>query len=244
MASPTNPTRPAAEPEPAAGSATDDTASDDVFHVLRTTRSVRRRLDYERPVAPELIERCIDAAVQAPTDLDREAWRFLVLTEPEPKRRVAELYRASMDGLAERLRERRPEALAGRALPGERPTYVGLAENLHRMPALILVCSLGRPAPDPAMQVAFYGSVLPAAWSLMLALRASGLGTTWTTLLVTEERKVAEALGIPDDVTQTILLPVAWTKDAVLRPARRKGAGEVTYWNRWSTPRSGPDTER
>jgi nitroreductase len=85
--------------------------------------------------------------------------------------------------------------------------------------------------------VAFYGSVLPAAWSLMLALRASGLGTTWTTLLVAEERRVAEALGIPEDVTQTILLPVAWTRDAVLRKAQRKSADQVTYWNGWARQR-------
>jgi nitroreductase len=211
------------------------TACDDVFEVLETTRSVRRRLDFERSVPPELIERCIDAAVQAPTGLDRESWRFLVLTEPEPKQRVAELYRASMQSLGERLRDRMPK---GRELPGARPNYVGLAENLHRMPALILVCAEGRPASaDPALQVAFYGSVLPAAWSLMLALRASGLGTTWTTLLVSEERRVAEALGIPGDVTQTILLPVAWTRGAVLRRADRKGAELVTYWNGWARPR-------
>lgn len=210
------------------------TASEDFFEVVSTTRSVRRRLDFDRPVEPALITRCIDAAVQAPTGLDREAWRFLVLTEPEPKARVAELYRESMASLAGRLADRLPDALRDRALPSERPTYVGLAENLHRMPALILVCSLGRPEPaNTAMQVAFYGSVLPAAWSLMLALRASGLGTTWTTLLVGEEERVAEALGIPRDVTQTILLPVAWTKGAVLKPARRKGADEVTYWNAW-----------
>ena len=215
-----------------------DTRSDDVFEVLETTRSVRRRLDFERPVDPALIERCIDAAVQAPTGLDREAWRFLVLTEPEPKAAVAELYRSSMEGLATRFRDRLPPEMRDRGLPSERPTYVGLAENLHRLPALILVCSEGRPAPDDtAMQVAFYGSVLPAAWSLMLALRASGLGTTWTTLLVTEEERVAAALGIPPDVTQTILLPVAYTKGAVLKPARRKPASEVTYWNRWAAPR-------
>jgi nitroreductase len=214
------------------------TACDDLFEVLETTRSVRRRLDYDRPVPAELIERCIDAAVQAPTGLDRESWRFLVLTDPEPKQRVADLYRSSMRSIGERLRDRMPPSLADARLPDARPTYVCLAENLHRMPALILVCAEGRPArDDPAMQVAFYGSVLPAAWSLMLALRASGLGTTWTTLLVSEERRVAEALGIPEDVTQTILLPVAWTRGAVLRRAERKGADQVTYWNGWARRR-------
>ena len=215
------------------------TASDDFFEVVSTARSVRRRLDYDRPVEPEVIERCIDAAVQAPTGLDREAWRFLVLTEPEPKAAVGDLYRSSMEALSARLADQMPESMQGATLPGERPTYVGLAENLHRMPALILVCSLGRPDPaNTAMQVAFYGSVLPAAWSLMLSLRASGLGTTWTTLLVSEEEKVARALGIPEDVTQTILLPVAWTKGAILKPAKRKGAGEVTFWNAWGGTRS------
>jgi len=215
------------------------TASDDFFEVVSTARSVRRRLDYDRPVEPEVIERCIDAAVQAPTGLNREAWRFLVLTEPEPKAAVGDLYRSSMEALSARLADQMPESMQGATLPGERPTYVGLAENLHRMPALILVCSLGRPDPaNTAMQVAFYGSVLPAAWSLMLSLRASGLGTTWTTLLVSEEEKVARALGIPEDVTQTILLPVAWTKGAVLKPAKRKGADEVTFWNAWDGKRS------
>jgi nitroreductase len=218
------------------------TASNDFFEVARTTRSVRRRLDFERPIEPEVIERCIEAAVQAPTGLNREAWRFLVLTEPEPKARVAELYRSGFDGLSKRLGSELPADLRGQKLPSERPTYVGLAENLHRMPALILVCSEGRPHPEStAMQVAFYGSVLPAAWSLMLALRASGLGATWTTLLVTEEERVAAALGIPEDVTQTILLPVAYTKGAVLRPAKRKSAREVTYWNRWSAGRPASD---
>jgi nitroreductase len=215
------------------------TASNDFFEVVETTRSVRRKIDFERPVEPEVIERCINAAVQAPTGMNQEAWRFLVLTEPEPKERVAELYRSGFDGLAARFRDQIPPEMRDRKLPNERPTYVGLAENLHRMPALILVCSEGRPDPDnTAMQVAFYGSVLPAAWSLMLALRASGLGATWTTLLVTEEERVAEALGIPPDVTQTILLPVAYTLGAVLKPAKRKGAGEVTYWNRWSEGRN------
>jgi nitroreductase len=210
------------------------TVSNDLFEVLRTTRSVRRRLDFDRPVEREALEECIDAAVQAPTGLNREAWRFLVLTDPEPKTRIAELYRASFATLSRRLRAELQERGENRRLPHERSTYVGLAEHLERLPALILVCSEGRPDPDDrAMQVAFYASVLPAAWSLMLALRAKGLGSTWTTLLLAEETRVAEALGIPRGVTQTVLLPVAYTKGAVLRPARRRPGREVTYWNRW-----------
>ncbi|MFK7896253.1 MAG: nitroreductase family protein [Myxococcota bacterium] len=215
-----------------------NTENDDFFEVVRTTRSVRKRLDFDRAIAPELIEECIEAAVQAPTGLNREAWRFVVITEEAAKLRIAELYRAGFDALTARFQGELPEGVSRGDLPSEKPTYQGLAENLHKMPALILVCSEGRPDPvNQAMQVAFYGSVMPAAWSLMLALRARGLGATWTTLLVTEEENVAEALGIPRDVTQTILLPVAYTKGAVLRPAKRKGAKEVTFWNRWGAGR-------
>ena len=204
--------------------------------VLRTTRSVRRRIDFARPLDPAVLEECIAAAVQAPTGLRREAWRFVVLTEPEPKRAVAALYR-------EAYREVREERLAALRRAGEEiaepgPAYQMLAYRLEEFPALILVCSLGRPAPDDvAQQVAFYGSVLPAAWSLMLALRARGIGATWTTLLVAREREAAAALGIPADVTPTVLLPAGWLRDAVLREASRRAPREVTYWNAWGRPR-------
>jgi len=89
------------------------------------------------------------------------------------------------------------------------------------------------PAESVAGQVAFYGSVLPAAWSLMVALRARGLGSTWTSLHLRHADRAAHVLGIPEGVTQTVLLPVAYTKGAKLRPAQRLGARDVTFWNAW-----------
>lgn len=211
------------------GPADFDLASVDL--VLRTTRSVRRKLDYSRPVAPELIEECIEIATQAPTGRNAQAWRFLVVTEPEAKQWLGELYRRAFDHYAA-LREADPDAEPIKA------THRLLADRLHEMPALILVCIEGRPEPlSVAQQVAFYGSVLPAAWSLMLALRARGLGSTWTTLHLLHEDEAARALGIPEGVTQTILLPVGYTRGAVLRPAERRGPREVTYWNRWGERR-------
>ena len=203
-----------------------DIASVDL--ALSTTRSVRRRIDWDRPVEPEVIEACIDVATQAPTGRNAENWRFLVLTEEEPKRRVAELYRRATATYMSRA----PEG------EGPKPTVVDQAERLHEMPALILVCGEGRPDPtNPALQVAFYGSVLPAAWSLMVALRARRIGSTWTSLLLLHEAEAAQALGIPDGVTQTVLLPVGYMKGATLRPAARRPAPEVTYWNRWGEKR-------
>ncbi len=191
---------------------------------LGTTRSVRRKLDWDRPIERSVIEACIDVAVQAPTGLNQEAWRFLVLDEPEPKAELAALYRRAMQRFA--------GASTGSA--GPKPTAQGLAERLADLPALIMVCSEGQPLADSnAMQVAFYGSVLPAAWSLMVALRARRIGGTWTTLHLVHEEEAAAALGIPEGVTQTVLIPVGYMAGAKLRPAKRRPAREVTYWNRW-----------
>jgi nitroreductase len=205
----------------------------DFEEVLSTTRSVRRRLDFERPVPPDVIEAAIELAVQAPTGAGREGWRFLVITEPERKRVLAELYRRAF--------ERWTEVRSAAGGPGPRAAHRALASRLHEIPALILACVEGRPEPaNVAQQVALYGSILPAAWSLMLALRARGLGSTWTTLHLVHEREAAEALGIPPGVTQTVLLPVGYLRDAVLAPAKRRPAREVTYWNRWGERRDDP----
>jgi nitroreductase len=72
----------------------------------------------------------------------------------------------------------------------------------------------------------------------MVALRARGLGATWTSLHLMNEREAADLLGIPEDVTQTVLLPVGYTRGAVLKPAPRKAAREVTFWNRWGERRT------
>jgi nitroreductase len=204
--------------------------------VLSTTRSVRRRLDFGRPVPAAVIEECIAVSTQAPTGLFRESWRFVVVRDPARKADIAEHYRSAFDELVDtRLVAARE---AGHDVPEPRPTYRMLADRIQDFPALILVCSEGRPEPaDPTVQLAFYGSVLPAAWSLMLALRARGIGSTWTTLLAQRERAVAAALGIPDDVTLTVMLPVGYLKDAVLRPASRRPPHEVTYWDTWGEPR-------
>ena len=207
-----------------------------VHHALATTRSVRRRIDFERPVPPEVIERCIEVAVQAPTGLQQQSWRFVIATEPALKTAIADHYRAAFDELT----EERLEALraAGMEVPDLGPTYRMLADRLQDFPALILVCSEGRPEAGLAQQVAFFGSVLPAAWSLMVALRAEGIGATWTTLLTQRSDAIAEVLAIPDDATQTVLLPIGYMDRAVLRPAERHGPAHVTYWNQWGRARS------
>ncbi len=193
-----------------------------VDEVLASTRSVRRRLDFKRPVPESVLLECIDLAVQAPLGLGGESWRFLVVTAPSVKARLAELYRQALDDL-----------VSSRGIE-IKPSQQALVARLADMPAMILVCdSQPPPDSDDAGQIGYYGSILPAAWSLMLALRARGLGATWTSLLAARQAEVAEVVGLPPGALLTVMLPVAYTQGARLGKAVRRPAEEVTYWNAW-----------
>ncbi len=193
-----------------------------IDEVLSTARSVRRNLDFERPIEREVLYDCIDVAVQAPTGIAGENWRFVIVDEPEPKAAIAEIYREVLLSI-----------FAERDMP-LKPTHKALIERLHEIPAMIFVCVDGEPIGDEvSSNVAFYGSILPAAWSLMLALRARQIGATWTSLLSSRQKDVADVLHIPPGVVQTVMLPVGYTKGATMRRAARQPAAEVSFWNRW-----------
>ncbi|XOV85000.1 MAG: nitroreductase family protein [bacterium] len=191
--------------------------------LLRTTRSVRRNLDLQRPIAKSILLDCIDNAVQAPTGLAGESWRFVVVDESQAKTQLAHLYE---DVLRSLLQQRNMTM---------KPTHQALLNNLPQMPALIFVCAPVRQAEvSTAAEVAYYGSVLPAAWSLMLSLRVRGIGATWTTLLAARQAEVAEIISMPADHQHLVMLPVGYTKNAVLKPASRKSAEQLTFFNHWA----------
>jgi len=193
-----------------------------VEHVLSTARSVRKKLDFSRPVSQEDLEACIDVAVQAPTGIDAESWRFLVVTDPAIKQKIADIY---CEVMLEIGRSR------GVTL---KPTHNALMARLHEMPCMVFVFVIGEPPSNNiGGQVGFFGSILPAAWSLMLAMRARGIGTTWTSLLTSRHDEIAEILGVPAGVTQTVMLPAAYTLGARLKRAERLPAAKVTFWEQW-----------
>lgn len=204
-----------------------------VDHLLTTTRSVRKRLDLERPVEREVILECLRLATQAPTGSNQQGWRFLVVTDPELKAELGRLYRA---GGEEYLR-------AGREAAGDDPrqrrvidSAWHLLEVIDQVPAMLIPCHRGRP-PEGIAAAGYYGSILPAVWSFMLALRSRGLGSAWTTFHLAYEREAADLLDIPyDDVAQTALLPIAYTVGTEFKPAQRRPVEEITYGDRWRVP--------
>lgn len=209
-----------------------------VDHLLSTTRSVRKRLNFDRPVPPELIQECLEIAIQAPSGSNRQPWHFLVITDPEKREAIGEHYRRSFEIYnGERTRsgsvDRLPEAAQSQMRRViDSASY--LAQNMGRAPALILPCIEGiAENATPSAQAGLWGSILPAAWSLMLALRARGLGTAWTTLHLRYADEVAALLDIPDGVVQAALLPVAWFTGDDFKPATRIPAAQRTYWDGW-----------
>jgi len=208
-----------------------------VDEVLTTTRAVRRRLDLDRPVPKELLLECLEIALQAPTGSNRQGWQFIFVSEPDRKRAIADCYRRSFAAYRARPAPRYPP---GDPRAKRRPRVVAsaayLADHLHEAPWLLIPCLEGRlgEGATTAEQAAFWGSILPAFWSFMLAARARGLGTTWTTLHLAYEREVAEVLGIPYAAyTQAGLTPIAFVRGHRLQPAPRLPASAVTHWEVW-----------
>ena len=201
--------------------------------LLSTTRSVRRRLDLDRPVDRALLEQCLELAIQAPTGGNAQSWRWLVIDDPAAKAAVGESYRR----MAERFlplyrRGVGPDPQTARVL--DSAEY--LAGVIGRAPVLVIPCIEGRLRDTSPMAAAStYGSILPAVWSFQLALRSRGLGSCFTTLHLADEETAAKVLGIPSDVTQVALLPVAYTRGTDFAPAVRRGIARITYWNRWNS---------
>lgn len=202
-------------------------------HLLSTTRAVRKRLDLDRPVPRGVILDCIRVSMQAPTGSNAQRWRWVVVTDARKRAALAELY--AVTG--------RPylEAAVKSGVTGDPQTKrvydsaFYLLDVLHRVPVHVIPCVEGRiQSADNMTAASFYGSILPSVWSFMLALRARGLGSTWTTLHLPKEREAAELLGIPyGSVSQVALLPVAYTRGTRFAPAARPPAESITYWDEW-----------
>lgn len=217
--------------------------------VLTTTRSVRRRLDFDRPVPRQVVLDCLRMALQAPTGGDAEDWRFVLVGDPGLRARIGAEYLRLFDLY---VRPRLPRILEGGTMRVDPPAdgvdlarrarvYGGaayLAENIGRAPWLVLACAT-RPNNSPKIAAAVYGSVFPAIWSFQLALRSRGLGSIITTLHLREPETITELLGIPEGVTQCALLPVAYTVGTDFRPAPRRPVEDVVFADRWGGPLEG-----
>lgn len=204
--------------------------------LLTTTRTVRRRLDLTRPVPPELIRECLEVALQAPSGSNRQGWHWVVVTDADRRRAIGEVYRRSTEqylesgGAAGKLFPDDPERGPVQRRVGSSVAYLG--DRMADVPVLVLPCLQVDVLPT-GNQAGLWGSLLPAAWSFMLAARARGLGTAWTTLHLAFEDEIAAILGLPAGLRQGVLIPTAYYTGTDFRPASRQPLDEVLHWNGW-----------
>ena len=208
--------------------------------LLTTTRSVRKRLDLSRPVEPEVIRECLELALQAPTGSNAQSWHFVVVTDPQQRQALAALYRKG----GARYRELTAPLMQQRMASNEQEARTlarifdssqYLIDHLHEVPVHVIPCIQGRTDHLPIIaQAGTWGSIMPAAWSFMLAARSRGLGTSLTSFHLFFEQEAAEVLGIPyQEVMQAALIPVAYTLGTDFKPAPRKPLESVLHWDRW-----------
>ncbi|MGK2865199.1 MAG: nitroreductase family protein [Mycobacterium sp.] len=204
--------------------------------VLTTTRSVRKRLDFDKPVPRDVLMECLDIALQAPTGSNSQGWQWVFVEDAEKKKAIADIYRVAATPYLDA-----PKPQYGDSRDERTPKVVDSAkflnDHLHEVPVMLIPCLEGRPDGAPSgMSAGFWGSLMPAVWSFMLALRSRGLGSAWTSLhLMGEgEKQTAELLGIPfDQYAQGGLFPIAYTKGTDFKKAKRLPAEQLTHWDTW-----------
>lgn len=207
--------------------------------LLTTTRAVRRRLDFDRPVELDVVRECVGIALQAPTGSNKQGWHWVVVTEVEQRSRIAELYLSAFNEYqvaathAGQLFATDADREASQRRVSSSIAY--LAHNMHRVPVMLIACvqAPGSAVLPDAAQATMWGSLFPAVWSYMLAARARGLGTAWTDLHLKHEQQIAEILGLPDGIRQGPLIPTAYTLGTDFKPAPRTSLDAVLHVERW-----------
>ena len=210
--------------------------------LLATTRSVRKRLDFSRPVEPKLIQECLELATQAPTGGNNQNWHFVFITQQRQRQALGDIYRKGFAYYQQLIFSGQFTPSSNATAPEQVARYRSvrsssqyLLEHIHEAPVMLIPCIYDRVDEQPTIEQAnAWGSILPATWSFMLAARARGLGTCWTTLHLYYEREAAKVLDIPyEKVTQAALIPIAHTLGTDFKPAPRIPLESIVHWDRW-----------
>ena len=204
-----------------------------LFEAMNTMRAMRRLKP--DPVPLELIRKVLDAGIKAPSSQNTQPWAFLVVQDLQGKKFIQERYHQAMMSRFG-LRQPAPYDSSPRARMFRAALY--LAEHLHEVPVLLLVCGLRDwPAAIPPEKRAgkappSYGSVYPCVQNILLACRALGLGATLTTVHMFFEEELHEHFGIPEEYGVVTLIPIGFPQGK-FGPVTRRPAEEVTHFDRW-----------
>lgn len=210
----------------------------DMLEGIMTTRAIRRFTD--DAVTDEEIRTCIRAAIQAPSGGNIQPWRFVVVTDPDVKRRLGDVYRKAYDRYEPTLMASLPPFRS----PADEESFMrgtrasrDLAESIGATPAIVVVCmpSIDLTLTDDEGPIdigRLDASVYTAVQNLLLAARAQGVGTALTTVIRAYQDEAREVLGIPEGYEIAALVPMGRPRGR-FGIARRIPAEKLTYWNAW-----------
>ncbi len=203
--------------------------------LLTTTRTVRRRLDFDRPVEAEVVVECLRLALHAPNASNHQNWKWIIVTDPDLRRQIGEEYRRLVVPPVEVQRSSKLEE-GDSAEVRILDATLYLAERMAEIPVMVIPCLDFKPGPSlPFVWTAsMMASIYPAVWSFQLALRSRGLGSVLTTAHLLDDTRVGELLNIPDNYTQTCMIPIAYTLGTEFRPAPRRPLSDVIEWDRFA----------
>jgi nitroreductase len=196
----------------------------DVFEAMGTCRAMRQlRPD---PVPAELIDKVLWAATRAPSPGNSQGWDFVVVDDPVAKGRIAADVRAAM---SERVAAMpRPDRTTRLMLDGT----ARLIDTLDEAPVLIFVTGAVIYPPGAPREQFTWSALYPAAQNILVAARALGLGTTFTTMHMTAEPTVREVLGLPDHIRIAAMIPIGWPAGE-FGPVNRRPVEDFVHRNRW-----------
>ena len=203
--------------------------------VMLTQRAVRRLLPDD--VDDEIVLRCIELALRAPTGSNGQNWEFVVVRDPAVKAKLGQRYAQAW---------RLYHAAGKRVTAGDEAMAKVLravqwqVEHFTELPVLVVAClrstgTSGRPPYVPLPHIAntsYYGSIFPSVQNLLLAARALGLGGSLITLPLWSVTSARSILGLPLSVTPCAVVPLGWPRGRY-GPTTRRLVGEVVHLDRW-----------
>ena len=207
--------------------------------VLTTTRTVRKRLEFSRPVPIELVKECLRIAQQAPIGSNVLHPHFVLVSDPEKKAALGRIYARACEAYMPlpisipnvQVDDPRHAAQQPRVLA----SAIHLARHMGDAPLLVVPTISPRPDTQPNWIAAnLWGCVLPFLWSFMLATRSRGLVSAWTQLHLMFEEEAAEILGIPfAEVAQAALIPVAYPIGTEFKAVYREPLAQYLHSDTW-----------
>jgi len=215
-----------------------------LFEAINTARALRRfKPD---PVPDEVISRILEAGIRAPSGSNEQTWLFVVVKDPEQRRKLGDVYRKGGGVLMALYANRvKPDHMDQKQYDKLMAAATYLIDHMADAPVLLLAClQPGQVGAQPAKlppevaaamrNLARMGgsSIYPAVQNIILACRALGLGTLITTNHILYEDEVRVILGLPDDVFTFALMPIGYPIGKY-GPLARRPVSEVTFAERW-----------